>query len=214
MITKSIKQRIKDFFFQFPTKKIRVRQLSRELGVPLPSVIRYLHELGDEEMVKLTTLAEVKLYSANRASSKFRLEKMLFNIKRLYDSGLIDYLTTHCHFPVIVVFGSFRRGEDVEDSDIDIYIETQVEVGGLRTFEDKLHRELQIFRYSSLKDVKNKELANNILNGITLEGYIEVFKCKIPAGRVALKTVRPKREDSTNSRQFPLSKQQGTDSNI
>ena len=30
-------------------------------------------------------------------------------------------------------------------------------------------------KFASLKDVPNKELANNIINGIVLNGFLEVF---------------------------------------
>ena len=48
MITKNIKQLIEEYFFNYPSTKIRVRQLERTLKLPLPSIIRYCKELEQE----------------------------------------------------------------------------------------------------------------------------------------------------------------------
>ncbi len=45
MKRKNIKRQIKEHFFVFPSVKLRVRQVEKELKVPLPSVIRYTKEL-------------------------------------------------------------------------------------------------------------------------------------------------------------------------
>ena len=37
-------------------------------------------------------------------------------------------------------------------------------------------RKIQIFNFKNIKEIKNVFLANNILNGITLNNFIEVFK--------------------------------------
>ena len=42
--------------------------------------------------------------------------------------------------------------------------------------EKKLHRKIQIFQYDNIHSIKNKELANNIVNGTIIEGFVEVIK--------------------------------------
>lgn len=67
-------------------------------------------------------------------------------------------------------------GEDIETSDIDIYIETsrkEIIIGA--EFEKKLQRAVQAFTYKSIKDIKNRGLANNIVNGVRLNGNLEVI---------------------------------------
>ena len=76
-----------------------------------------------------------------------------------------------------MLFGSYSKGEDVEDSDIDLYIESQMKGKiELKQFEKKLNRRIQIFTYPSISVIRNKNLANNIINGITLHGFVEAFK--------------------------------------
>ena len=161
MKAKNIKQIIKEYFFVNPTARLRVRQIERNIKVPLPSAIKY---------------AKIALYPADRASRKFLVEKMLFNIKSIYTSGLFDYLIIEYSNPLIVLFGSYAKGEDIENSDIDIYLQTPAKKSlNLEKFEKLLERKIQIFNYNSIKSVENKELANSIINGIVLNGFLEVF---------------------------------------
>ncbi len=175
MIRKSIIERIKEYFMLNPTAKLRVRQIEREAKAALPSAIKSAQELEKQGMLKSTIISGVKFYSADRTSKHFMIEKKLFNIKQLYASGLIDHIAQEYGNPTISAFGSYARGEDVEDSDIDLYIETPKKDINLEKFESKLKRKIQVFSYKKISNVENKELANNILNGITLNGFVEVF---------------------------------------
>ncbi|HLF54720.1 MAG TPA: nucleotidyltransferase domain-containing protein [Candidatus Nanoarchaeia archaeon] len=176
MKTMAIIDRIKEYFFVNPTAKLRVRQIEREIKVPLPSAIRYAKELEKQGILKSTIVAGVKLYSADRTSKTFLIEKKLFNIKSLFSSGLVEFLVNKYSNAAIAVFGSYAKGEDIEKSDIDLYIEMQKKEINLERFEKELKRKIQLFIYKKITDVENKELANNILNGITLNGFIEVYR--------------------------------------
>ena len=177
MKRKDIKQKIKNYFFENPTKKLRVRHIERIVNVPLPSAIKYVKELKKEEILKESEISGVKFYSADRNSTNFLIEKRLFNVKSIHDSGLIEQIIKQDKNPLIILFGSYSLGEDLEESDIDLYIEGNGK-GGLKLdkFEKILNRKIQIFTFKSIKNIQNKDLANNIINGIVLNGYLEVFK--------------------------------------
>ncbi|MFH1682758.1 MAG: nucleotidyltransferase domain-containing protein [Candidatus Woesearchaeota archaeon] len=176
MKRKDIKERIQEYFFIHPTAKLRVREIERILGLPLPSVIRYCRELEKEDILMINKIGEVNLYTASR-SENYLLEKKLYNLKRLYISGIIEYLKIELSNPVVVVFGSYSKGEDIEESDIDLYLETQSKKKvDLKRFEKILNRKIQVLSHKNIKEIKNLYLANNILNGITLNGVLEVFR--------------------------------------
>jgi len=173
---KSIKERIKEYFFENPSARLRVRQIERAVNVPLPSVIRYTKELEKEEILESTKIAGVKLFLANRVSENYKIEKKYYNLKKIQISGLVKFLREEFSNPVIVLFGSFAKAEDIEKSDIDIYIETQKkEKFNLDKFEGLLNKTIQIFNFSNIKKIPNKHLANNIINGIVLNGFLEVL---------------------------------------
>jgi len=71
------------------------------------------------------------------------------------------------------------KGEDIETSDIDIYIEflDKKEIN-LEKYEFYLKRKIQTFKFKNFQTIINinKDLANNIANGIVLNGFIKVIK--------------------------------------
>jgi|SRR3989344_6373011 len=177
METKNIKQTILEYFFVNPSAKLRVREIERTLKLSLPSVIRYCRELEREGILTTIKIGDVNFYTANMGSEKYILEKKLYNIKRIYESGLVEYLRQELSNPPIVLFGSFVKGEDIEESDIDLYIETPSRKRiSLEKFEKLLKRKIQVFQHKNLNEISNPHLANNIINGATLNNYIEVFK--------------------------------------
>ena len=95
----------------------------------------------------------------------------------LYD--FTRFLTANLkgELPEIILFGSIARGDFHKDSDIDLYIETssKKEVN-LAEFEKKLSRKIQLFRHKNIAKIKNNNLINNIMNGISLNGFVEVIK--------------------------------------
>jgi len=178
MKTQNVKTKIEKYFFLHPTKKLRVREIERNIKIPLPSAIRYVNELEGEKILRIIKISNIKLFSPDRTSVKFIRAKQLFNLKQIYDSGLLDYLKEKYFNPNIILFGSYSKGEDTEESDIDLYIETPSKIKNLSLspFENKLKRNLQIFNYNHINDIKDPELKNNIFNGIRLNGELEVFK--------------------------------------
>ena len=177
MKTKNIKQKIQEYFFINPTAKLRVREIEKLLKLPLPSVIRYCQELQIEGILTIIKTGTVVFYTGDRASNDFLLEKKLYNIKSLYQSGLIEFLKIELSNPAVILFGSYSKGEDTEESDIDLYIETPSKKKiNTEKFEKKLKRKIQIFRHKSIYEIKNLHLSNNIINGFILNNYIEVFK--------------------------------------
>jgi predicted nucleotidyltransferase len=173
----NIKMRLKEYFFKNPTKRLRVRQIEREVNIPLPSAIRYTKELEEEGILKREEMAEIIVYSADMGSNKYLLEKKLYNIQSLFDSGLIKFLIEELGNPDIILFGSFFKGIDLEESDIDLFVQTVSKKKlDLTKFEDKLQRKIQLFCHKKISFVRNKHLINNIMNGVTLNGFVEVVK--------------------------------------
>ena len=177
MKRKDIKETIKEYFFIYPTSKLRVREIERTLKLPLPSVIRYCKEYEQEGILKTLKTGNVIFYTADSANEVYLLEKRLFNIKQIHNSGLLNHIKETLNNPVIILFGSYAKGEDTENSDIDLYIETPSKKSiNLEKFEKILQRKIQIFKYDNITKIQNIHLANNIINGITLNNYMEVFK--------------------------------------
>jgi len=89
-------------------------------------------------------------------------------------SGLSDFLLNNLPGTTIILFGSYSKGEDIFNSDIDIAVVGRKEkILQLDKYEKILNRTIHLLFFDSWKRI-NKHLRNNILNGIILHGNIEI----------------------------------------
>ncbi len=174
---KGNKKRILELFFESPLKNFYLREISRKTSVAITSVKRYVKELIDEKMVVKVNKEIYPAFKSNRESDDgtFRFYKKLNTIEKLQTSGLLDFLEDNCAPKCIILFGSASRGEDVERSDIDLFIQSYEKKLDLSKFEKKLEREINLLFENNFSKI-SKELKNNILNGVVLRGYLKVFK--------------------------------------
>lgn len=140
----------------------------------LPSVISHVKKLEKEGFVRKEKKGVYAGYKAER-NDLFKLYKKTNMLLRLTESGLLDFLVEKFSPDAVVLFGSASRGEDIETSDIDLFILAHEEDVSLRPYEKKLHRKINLFFEAKLEDVP-KELLNNLINGIVLHGYLKVLK--------------------------------------
>lgn len=168
-------------FFNEPNREFHIRELARILKINQMTAKKYLEQLKKEDFLLETKSKYVKNYKANLDKEKFREYKRFFNIQNLINSGLIDYLDKEFAYPVVVLFGSFERGEDSINSDIDIFIlsETKKELN-LEQFKEKLGRNVHLHVYSEKEyeklKAKNPHLVNNIANGRVLRRSLHILK--------------------------------------
>ena len=168
-------------FFENPTKGFQLRELSRISKISTTGVKSVLLELLDENIIAVTKEKRYEYYEANRNNLTYKIAKKFFNVKTIYETGLVDYLESELNHPeAIFLFGSSARGEDAEMSDIDIFVLASVKKElDLRLFRKKLKRDvnLMVMSKDEFKRAKEKspELINNVINGIGLSGFLEVI---------------------------------------
>jgi predicted nucleotidyltransferase len=174
MIQKYNKYIILQEFFDFPRKDFQMREISRRTKIAQPSVINYLKSLIDEGLIVKEKKGIYPSFKANRDNESFKLYKKLNLIQQIYKSHLISYIYDSCLPSTIILFGSASKGEDIEESDIDLFIQSKEKKLELDKYEKILNREISLFFEENFSRL-NKELKNNILNGIIIKGYIKVF---------------------------------------
>ncbi len=173
-------QRVLEILFWYPEKEFSLSDIAKEAGVAKPhigKILANLEQLGFITIVKLTKIWRIK---ANQQSENFLKNKITYNLNFIYQSGLVEFLIEHYGNPkAIVLFGSFRKGEDFSTSDIDIAIESdgieEYKTIGLRIlsdFEKEIGRKIHLHLFNR----KNIDIHvfNNIANGIVLSGFLEV----------------------------------------
>ena len=165
-----MKNKILSYFFENPFVEINIRSLAKKLGSNQMTIKRKVDELVKE---KLLIINKKKLeYLLKLNYEKTLTEKRIYNIKKIINSGIIEFLESVYEYPnSIILFGSYSFGENNEQSDIDIAIQTTLNKKiDLKKYEQKLRHTIQIF----LLDEKTPEnLKKSIYNGIVLRGRIQ-----------------------------------------
>ena len=159
-------------FFESPTREFNVREAARLAKTAPATMSKNLREFSKNAILKHRKERMLDLYKADLESSSYRDLKIYYNIRKLREAKLIDSLSEFYLKPTIILFGSCSKGIDTETSDMDILIISENEKEFLKKdeFEKKLNRPLQIFTVKNLKELTNKYLISNVLNGIVLEG--------------------------------------------
>ncbi len=159
-----------EIIFKYPTRGFTVRDIAKETGISPPTVSSILKELETEDLVKIVKdKIQYKVYGKIEAES-FKDMKRIYNLYALIP--LKNYIIKTLDPDCVVVFGSYAFGEDLEDSDIDIFVESKKKKDiELEKFEEKLARKIHLI----VGDFKSlpEELRRNIINGVVLYGVIE-----------------------------------------
>ena len=123
MIQKYTRYKILQEFFDFPLRDFHMREIFRRTKITQPSVINHLKSLVKEGLILKEKKGIYPTYRANRDEELFKLYKKSNIILRINQTGLIDYIHDSCYPDVIILFGSASNGDDVEGSDIDVFIQ-------------------------------------------------------------------------------------------
>jgi len=166
-------------FFDDPLPKgagFQLREICRITDIAPMSVKKYLDELADDGLIikEKHRIHKYPVYWANRENERFRFLKKMDMLFAIEDCRLMAYLNDKCMPNAIVLFGSASRGEDLMESDVDLFLvcgETKLNLG---KYEKILKRKINIFFCSDFKSLSG-ELKNNVLNGVVLSGYLKVF---------------------------------------
>ncbi len=156
--------------------QLNQRKIAKLSGVSQTAVMKALPELEKRNLIILEQDKESKRWSIelNRDNREVIGLKRVDNLKQIYESRLIYFLEEKFAGGSIILFGSYSRGEDMGNSDIDIaIIGRKGKKLGLEKYEKELDREININFYDSWKEI-HIHLKNNILNGIFLVGGVEL----------------------------------------
>lgn len=180
LLIETTRQKVLEILFRFPDKEFSLSDLAKEASVAKPHIGKILAQLQELEFIEIIKLSKIWRIRANQKNWNFIKSKITYNLGFIYQSDLVLYLNEKFNNPkAIILFGSFRKGEDISESDIDIAIESneieEYEIFHLKElehFENSIHRKIQIHVFNK----KNVDLNvfNNIANGIVLLGFLEV----------------------------------------
>ena len=170
MIQKCGYMKTLEVFFKEPTQIHFIRSINNKIDLAQTSVRNHILFLLENKMIIKKKSNPFDGYVANRENEEFIFYKMIYNLSSLKE--LKDFIIRSCYPQSIVLFGSYLRGEDIEDSDIDLFVlsKNKKELI-LNEFEEVLERKINIIFSDSLENL-DKNIQNKIKNGFVLEGEL------------------------------------------
>ena len=155
-----------ELFYEDPSHDLTVRKIANKCKISRSTVQYYLKRLRSEGII-----SENNQWIDNWQN---RLKKTNYYLEKIASSGIIDYLEKELGASCIILFGSFRKGESIKSSDIDLFVECAREKKiDLKKYENKLGHKIQLFTKPKVT-LLPKRLLNNVVNGIKLKGYFTI----------------------------------------
>jgi len=174
MIEKYGRYRILKEFFNFPQKKFHIREISRMTEISQPSATNHLTALLKDKLILKEKTGIYPTYCSNRENGLFKIYKKIDLMLRMHETGFIDFVYDSAVPDSIILFGSASKGEDTEESDIDLFVQSPEKKLKLDKYEKLLKRQISIFFEENFSKL-SKELKNNLVNGILIKGYLKAF---------------------------------------
>ena len=168
------------WFFAFPRKKIGLTELSHSVKSSKTATKQAVETLIRHEFIFREIAGRAWILSANQKNQHFQRKKVVYHLDKIYESGILE--AVHKSIPqarAIILFGSYRWGDDTDESDIDIAIEVldkhEMRIINLGTIEGLGYRKnvpvnLHVFSRNKI----DLNLFANISNGFVLDGFLEV----------------------------------------
>ena len=168
------------WFFAHPDREISLNDLTKNVSISKSTANKIVTKLVKEGFLKKEVLGKVWRISCGISHPYNTMIKIPHNLQLAYTSGIIELILKQIpNARAIILFGSYRKGDDNDKSDLDIAVEVLGE------------KEVKIFNFGVLpefgyrKDVPvnvhifsresiDLHLFSNIANGIILWGFLEV----------------------------------------
>lgn len=154
-------------------------EISRRSDLAHTSVKNHLEALESKELIDVREREAggrtYPVYTANWENERFKHYKFLDMLYRIEGSGLLEELEGRMVPDCIVLFGSAARGEDLRDSDVDLYLQCEEREVDISSYEDLLRRNIQLHFAPDFGSLPSP-LKNNVINGAVLRGYLTAYE--------------------------------------
>ena len=168
------------WFFAFPRHKIGLTELSHSVNASKTATKQAVETLILEQFITREIAGKAWILVANQKNPLFLRKKIPYHFDKVYESNIVEAVRNAVpQARSIILFGSYRWGDDNEESDIDIAVEVLgnkgMEIKKLGVVERLGYRKnitvnLHVFSRNKI----DLNLFANIANGIILDGFLEV----------------------------------------
>jgi len=176
----SAMDRILNWFFAYPEDGFTLNDLCKVTNTAKKTANMVVEKLVQAGFLEKQVYGKLWRLSARKKHPFFVTRKIPTNLRMVYESGILDaLLQMYPQARSIILFGSYRKGDDIPASDIDVAVELPgkisqkiVELGTIRHFGYRHDVKVNVYIFSR-SSIDNNVFAN-IANGIVLWGFLEV----------------------------------------
>lgn len=172
--------RVLSWFFAYPSRSLSLSELAKNIEISKTSANKIVNSLVNEGFLRKEVLGKIWRISCNQNHLFNTTIKIPYHLSLIYNSGIIPEVLKHVPNPrAIILFGSYRKGDDYEKSDVDIAVEIldkeELKIINLGILSELGYRKnvpvnLHIFSRKKI----DLNLFSNIANGIIIQGFLEV----------------------------------------
>ena len=172
-IFKSSIWKVFEIFVDEPLKIHYIKEISRKINLAPTSVKKHIQDLENQKIIIKKQGERFIGHISNRDNEYFLFYKKIFNLIKIKESKLTEYIIKTLNPKTIILYGSYSIGEDVETSDIDIAIISNIKKQlDFEKYEKILNRKIHVLIEKDLKKIQ-KAIKIKITNGENLYGYLE-----------------------------------------
>jgi len=173
MVQKCSNEKVFEVFADEPTRIHYIKEISKKINLAHTSVKKHLEKLKKDELILKKKGDIFEGHISNRDNEDFLFYKRISNLKKIKESGLLEYLINKFYPEAIVLYGSYLKGEDIESSDVDLLIISKSKnKADVSKFEKRLKRNIHIM-YERGLDKLPDALKKDVINGLVLYGYLK-----------------------------------------
>ncbi|MFH1890753.1 MAG: nucleotidyltransferase domain-containing protein [Candidatus Kuenenbacteria bacterium] len=168
-INSSINKKILGLYFSNPQKKYYLRELSRILDIDPSNLSKKLKQLEKEGFFLSATKGIEKYFYLNQKHPLFEELKSIISKTEGITGSLKKELAKFAEIKWACIFGSFAKGSERSNSDVDVFIVGDVDFGKvnlkLQELEKKLDREINQVIYTA-QEFRNKKKKSPFLKQV------------------------------------------------
>lgn len=176
LFTSKARVKILELLLFDPLSEFHLREISRRTKVSAPYVKKELDQLRKINLVTETVRGNLKLYRINKNSPIIEDIKRIFLKTDSLGGLLSEELSELGEIDYALIYGSFARGEETENSDIDLLVIGSVDeeklVPIIGSIEKKIGREVNYILWTAAEFEKRAKERHNLLLDISDKPFI------------------------------------------